>query len=234
MTAQSSLSKILVLFDIDGTLLDMHGAGRKAFIKALKATFDWDDDLEYIQFAGTTDMAVLYRVLEEHRLPYLEQDAQRFFERLPEELRITAAEQDARLYPGTRELLEYLSEHPRAVVGLVTGNVESCARIKLESANIHAHFTLGAFGHEHADRNEIARLAVARAARQLAPGQSFAASYLIGDTPSDIAAARIIGATSIAVATGTYTADMLRETGADLVLADLTDLSLISSFLNLN
>lgn len=226
--------KILVLFDIDGTLLDMHGAGRRAFIRALKATFGWEDDLEYIHFSGTTDMAVFHRVLQERGLPYREEEVRLFFERLPEELRRTAAEQQARLYPGTRELLEFLSEHPHTVVGLVTGNIESCARIKLESADLHGHFTLGAFGHEHADRNEIARLAVVRAARQLVPGESFARRFLIGDTPSDIRAARHIGATSIAVATGTPTMETLREAGADYVLEDLSDLPQILNILGIS
>ncbi len=234
MMETTSSGKILILFDIDGTLLDMHGAGRRAFIRALKTTFGWDDDLEYIHFSGTTDMAVFHRVLQERGLPYRDEEARLFFEQLPEELRRTVAGQQTRLYPGTRELLEFLSEHPRAVAGLVTGNIESCARIKLESADLHGHFTLGAFGHEHADRNEIARLAMVRATRQLIPGESFARLFLIGDTPSDVRAAQHIGATSIAVATGTPSIETLRDAGADYVLEDLSDLSLLQSILGIS
>lgn len=201
----------LVLFDIDGTLLDLHGAGRKAFALALSDAFGWDDAIAYIQFAGATDLDVLDQIFRRYQRALTPADADRFFAVLPEKLRETAADVTPTVYPGAAELVETLAAHPQVIIGLVTGNIETCARIKLEKVGLHGHFELGAFGHEHGDRREIARLALARATSRLPAGTAFARTFLIGDTPSDIAAARHIGATAIAVATGHHGPDDLRN-----------------------
>ena len=136
----------------DGTLLDMRGAGRKSFVRALKAVFGWDDDIQYINFAGNTDLNVLQQVMEKHGGMLTDDDRRRFFERMPVDLAQTAGEVELVIYPGVRELLEKLSADPQVVLGLVTGNVEACARIKLWQFDLHGHFVLGAFGDDHADR----------------------------------------------------------------------------------
>jgi len=137
------------------------------------------------------------------------------------------------LFPGVRELLEALSGDSRVLLGLVTGNIESCARIKLRQFNLHGHFVLGAFGDEHADRVEIARLALGRLREALDPGARLRACYLVGDTPFDIAAASTIGAVSVAVATGMFDRDTLRQAGADHVLTDLSDTDAVLRLLGL-
>jgi phosphoglycolate phosphatase len=214
-------SSTLVLFDIDGTLLDLHGAGRKAFALALEDAFEWADEIEYIQFAGATDLDVLDQIFRRHDRTMTREDAELFFAAMPKRLRETSADAEVTIYPGAVELVATLSKHPNVTIGLVTGNIESCARIKLEKAGLHGHFTLGAFGHEHGDRREIARLARERAHAILPPGGSFAHTFLIGDTPSDITAAHHIGATSIAVTTGHYTRPQLMDAGAHHVLDTL-------------
>ena len=211
----------LVLFDIDGTLLDLHGAGRKSFTLALKEVFNWDDDLGYISFAGATDLDVLDQIFRRNNRVMSGDDVSRFFEALPRILRKASNGIEATIYPGVPELINTLSTHPDVMIGLVTGNIEACARIKLEKAGLHGHFQLGAFGHEHGDRKEIARLAKSRAKAQLSPGASFTNMYLIGDTPSDVAAAQHIGAIAIAVATGHYDVDALKAAGADHVVNTL-------------
>ena len=213
--------------DIDGTLVDMRGAGRKSFVRALKSVFGWDDDIRYINFAGNTDLNVLQQVMEKHGRTLTDDDRQRFFGRMPVDLAQTASEAELVIYPGVRELLEKLSADPRVVLGLVTGNVEACARIKLWQFDLHEHFVLGAFGDDHADRTEIARLAMKRVRDSLKPGQEIAALFLVGDTPFDIAAAKTIPAKSIAVATGKFGVEALREAGADHVLSDLSDTSAV-------
>jgi len=224
---------VAVLFDIDGTLLDMRGAGRKSFVRALEKVFGWQDSIPYINFAGNTDLNVLQQVMAAHSRPLTETDRQAFFTRLPVELENAAAEAQLILYPGVRALLERLSADPAATLALVTGNVEACARIKLRQFDLHDHFLLGAFGDEHADRNDIARLALRRVEARLSPGQRLRATFLIGDTPFDIAAARTIGATAIAVATGKFTAEALAAAGADRVLADLSDTKAVLTMLGL-
>ena len=223
----------VVLFDIDGTLLDMRGAGRKSFVRALKNVFGWDDDIQYINFAGNTDLNVLQQVMEKHGRPLTDDDRRRFFERMPVDLAQTAGEAELVIYPGVRELLEKLSADPRVVLGLVTGNVEACARIKLWQFDLHEHFVLGAFGDDHADRMDIARLAMKRLRDSLKPGQNIAGLFLVGDTPFDIAAAKTIEAQSIAVATGKFGVEALREAGADHVLSDLSDTAAVLTLLGL-
>ncbi len=212
---------LLVLFDIDGTLLDLHGAGRKAFALALDEAFGWQDEIQYIQFAGATDLDVLDQIFKRHQRTLTSADADRFFAVMPHKLRETSAEAEVTIYPGAVELVAALSGHPDVTIGLVTGNIESCARIKLEKAGLHGHFSLGAFGHEHGDRREIARLAMSRAVSSLPAGGRFTSSFLVGDTPSDITAAHHIGAISIAVTTGQYTRDRLIASGANHVVDTL-------------
>jgi phosphoglycolate phosphatase len=219
----SAMDVTVVLFDIDGTLLDMRGAGRAAFVRALESVFGWKDDIRYINFAGNTDLNVLQRVMEHHGRPLTDGDCRRFFDQFPLELACASLEAELILYPGVRELLECLSRDKSVVLGLVTGNIESCARIKLRQFDLHHHFVLGAFGDEHADRKDIARLALRRVEQSLRPGQKVSSVFLIGDTPFDIAAARSIDATAVAVATGKFSAEALAGAGADVALADLSD-----------
>ena len=219
----ASHGMLVILFDIDGTLLDMRGVGKLSFVRALKAALEIDDDLSTISFAGSTDLDVMRQVMERHHRPFTRADFEQFHQQLPIELEAAAHQAELTLFPGVKPLLEALSARPEVILGLVTGNVESCAWIKLRQFNLHHHFVLGAFGNEHGDRNEIARLAMQRVEAQLKPGQTIKARFLIGDTPNDIAAAHAIDAVSIAVATGKFTVESLKDAGAMVVLSDLSD-----------
>jgi len=214
-------NSVCVLFDIDGTLLDLHGAGRRAFALALDDAFGWKDEITYITFAGATDLDVLEQIFNRHNRPLTTPDTEAFFNILPVKLRETSADAKVTVYPGAIELVKALSARSEITIGLVTGNIESCARIKLDKAGMHGHFQIGAFGHEHGDRREIARLALNRANTDLPTGKSFARIFLIGDTPSDISAAHHIGAISIAVTTGHYTRPQLIAAGANHVIDSL-------------
>ena len=233
MTEAPPAERIGVLFDIDGTLLDMRGAGRRSFAQAVEAVFGWPDDIGYVNFAGNTDLNVLQQVMAAHRHTMTETEQRAFLARLPEELERAAAGAELVLFPGVRELLETLSGDPRVLLGLVTGNVERCARIKLRQFDLHNHFILGAYGDEHADRGRIAELALARVRRALPPGAALRACFLVGDTPFDIAAAGRVGATSIGVATGKFNAGELRAAGADHVFTDLSDTDAVLRWLGL-
>lgn len=213
----------LVLFDIDGTLVHMDGAGRKAFSRTLHRVFGWRDSIGYINFAGATDLQVVTDVLERNGRTPIPADVDRFFTLLPEAFAETLAEAKPVLFPGVPELLNRLAEDPDYLLGLVTGNIETCARQKLARFRLQGHFQVGAFGHEHADRNRIARLALGRAEAHLAPDRRLGRRFLIGDTPSDVRAAHAIGALAVAVATGTFSEDQLRDAGADTVVPDLAD-----------
>ena len=215
------MRKRVVFLDIDGTLIDSKNAGRAAFIRALHSAFGWTDDIDYIKFSGATDLDVLKKIFTRYQRKLSERDIELFFDMLPRELRRTCADNPPITLPGVREMLDELAMREDTLVGLVTGNIESCARIKLAAAGIDHHFPLGAFGHEHADRNEIARLALARAEGMLAPNESLGQVFIIGDSPADVAAAHAIGAFAVAVATGHPSAEELAAAGADLLVEDL-------------
>lgn len=223
-----------VLFDIDGTLLDMRGVGRASFVRTLKTIFGIEDDLSRISFAGCTDSDLLRQIMNYHQRPLTPDDFRKFEQQLPLELEAAAHQAELILYPGVRALLETLSATAGVVLGLVTGNIESCAWIKLKQFNLHNHFVLGAFGNEHADRNDLARLAMKRVEARLKPGQSIKARFLIGDTPNDIAAAHAIDAVSIAVATGKFTLQDLQKAGAMVTLSDLSDTACVMEMLMSN
>jgi len=220
---RSMTDKTIIFFDIDGTLLHTHSAGREAFSRTLTQVFGDDRGLEEISFAGATDLDVLEQIMLTRGTRVSREQCDTFFKCLAVSLMETIANQQTVVFPGVRELLAALSRQQQVVVGLITGNTEQGARIKVGSAGIHEHFLLGAFGCEHADRESIARLALARAQAKIGGAVAPARVFLIGDTPADITAAASIGAVSIAVATGNFNKEALRKAGADYILHDLSD-----------
>lgn len=224
----------LVLFDIDGTLLEVKGAGRRAFSRAIDHCFGWKNELMNIRFAGTTDLDLFRRISREHNHEPSDDDASQFFDRLAVELKVAIGDSGTvhTVYPGVPELLTQLSSDPRCLLALVTGNVAECAWIKLQLVKLHEHFVLGAFGHEYADRIEIARLAVKRAEERA--GRTFTKRFLVGDTPNDVRAAHAVGAKAVAVCTGSFTREELRATGAEFLLDDLSDSPAVLRLLGLH
>jgi len=214
----------VVFFDIDGTLLETKGAGRYAFEKAIATTVQQTIDISHISFAGATDLDLFRKILSKEGLKSTTALETEFFRALAHELDQAMEGRNITVFPGVRELLDVLIANRQVLVGLVTGNIDEGARIKLGHAGLHGHFMLGAFGCEHADRLEIARLALKRAEQNLLPDQHIVRKVLIGDTPSDIAAAKAIDAVAIAVATGRYSSEDLQAAGADHTLQDLNNL----------
>jgi phosphoglycolate phosphatase len=214
----------LVLFDIDGTLLDVHGAGRRAFSTALRETFGIDDDLQHVRFAGATDRGVLQHLRARHGHPLADEPA--FFRAMERALSAALAHEPPRVYPGVRPCLSHLSSSMAVTLGLVTGNGGRCAHVKLERAGLdRTIFDVGGYGDEHDDRDVLARLAVQRATA--ARGHDFARVFLVGDTPSDVRAARAIGAVAVAVTTGHFDRAALADAGADVVVDDLATFSFV-------
>jgi phosphoglycolate phosphatase-like HAD superfamily hydrolase len=214
----------LVLFDIDGTLLNAAGGGRVAFSRALKAAFGGSGEISHINFSGATDLRVLHQLLREQGVEPESRHEERFFRHLPEEMERALTERPPLLFPGVRELLDALTRDSAFALGIVTGNQEGSARAKLRHAGLDAYFRFGGFGCDHADRVEIARQAIAR-------GPGSRSGFLIGDTPSDIQAAHACGLTAIGVATGTFAPDILERSGADYVLDALHPVEAVLSIL---
>jgi phosphoglycolate phosphatase-like HAD superfamily hydrolase len=108
-------------------------------------------------------------------------------------------------------------------LGLLTGNVREGARKKLEHYQLDHHFAFGAFGDGHADRNDVARLALRESRNHVGGEINCERIWVVGDTPLDVRCARSIGASAVAVATGHHTRDQLQAAQPDLLLNDLTD-----------
>lgn len=213
--------RVLVLFDIDGTLVDVQGAGRLAFAQALERTWSIVDDLADVVFAGATDTGVLRQLRARHALH--EADESMFFRHMEHTLAAALSTSSPRLYPGVREGVTTWQQTPDAVLGLVTGNGRRCAHLKLEHAGLDPGiFDVGGYGDEHHDRDHLAHLARARA--EAGHGGAFDVTYLVGDTPNDIRAARAIGAVAVGVTTGHFNRAALLSAGAHIVVDSLAAL----------
>ena len=214
----------LVLFDVDGTLLSARGAGRRALGRALVEIYGTAGPIDTYDFHGGTDPQIVRGLLSAAGLSLAEVAVREnhLYARYLEHLDAEVGEgREVSLYPGVAILVETLAATDGCLLGLLTGNIEAGARIKLQPTGLLPHFRLGAYGSDHADRTHLPAVA-ARRAEALA-GRAFPGSavVVIGDTPRDVGCARAFGAASIAVATGRHTIDELLACGADHVFADL-------------
>jgi phosphoglycolate phosphatase-like HAD superfamily hydrolase len=220
----------LVLFDIDGTLLWTNGAGRRAVGAALRDEAGTSGPIDTYRLDGKTDPLIVRELLElaghpDARNPdRIAAVCERYVLRLEEELRDN---NNARLLPGVRELLAALEpaeRDGRAMVGLLTGNVERGAVLKLRAAGLDpGRFAVGAYGSDSGVRADLPGIAARRAALLASREFTGSAVVILGDTPADVDCGRPIGARAIGVATGHYDVTALRSAGAAAVLADLSD-----------
>ena len=220
---------MLFLFDIDGTLLrSMPPVHRAAISDAMRAVYGIDLPPEQLgQTAGMTDTAIAARVLRNAGI-----SDEAITEGLPRFFTLTADYYDAYVpddlsdytTPHCREALDWLVELG-ASLALVTGNVERVAWSKLRAAKIDTYFSCGGFGDEAESRNDLPPLALARAEQVF--GRTFAKdrTFVVGDTPHDVACGAASGLRTVAVATGSYhSVDDLLAAGADYAFEDLRGL----------
>lgn len=213
----------LVLFDIDGTLVDCGGQTRAPFAAALAAVYGTTGDLPNYRFSGKTDPRIVLDLMtgagleREQILARLERMRDAYVEALAASLEPARV----RVLPAVVERLEELAARPDVVVGLLTGNWEKGARVKLGSRRLEGYFRFGAYGDDSIERDELPPVAWRRA--EDAIGRRFAAAetLIVGDSELDVACARAHGIRCLAVATGWTAAERLRAAGADRVVADL-------------
>lgn len=213
----------VLLFDIDGTLVTTGGVGRRAVERAFGRRHGRADACSLIRFDGMTDRSITRLGLEAIGFAVSEADIDALLEVYLEELQAElerAAPDNYRVHPGVREALRAASERG-AALGLGTGNVREGARLKLEHVDLYRHFTFGGFGCDHELRVELIRRGAERGAAALGQPLSACRVVVIGDTPKDIDAARGIGAESIGVGTGAFSAEELRAHGATHAFDDL-------------
>lgn len=218
----------LVLFDIDGTLLSAGGAGRRALGRALVDVYGTAGPIDTYDFHGGTDPQIVRELLGAAGLAPADVAAgeARLYARYLEHLEAEIGDGRAvRLYPGVPTLVEALAAARGCVVGLLTGNIEAGARVKLRGTGLWPRFRVGAYGSDHADRRCLPAVAAERAAALLARPFRGVDLIIIGDTPRDVDCARAFGAACLAVATGRHTVADLTACAPDHVFADLADTS---------
>ena len=215
---------MLCLFDIDGTLVDTRGAGMTSLVAACRDLFG--DDGPAFDLAGATDLGLWEKLCAHHRRDVSDKAlAARFFDAYHQHLdrNLNAEDYGGQLIEGATVLIDALHERGDTAMGLLTGNTARGASIKVRRHGIDHHFPYGAYGCDHADRNRLGPIALERAARHHGREFDAAITWIIGDTPRDIACARAINARCIAVATGSFTADELARHQPDLVCESLAE-----------
>jgi len=215
----------LFLFDIDGTLVSVRGAGRTAFARALEETYGTAGAIERFDFRGRTDLSIVHELMTDagvdaDRIRARVDDCFRAYVR--ELTRLVGDGARVQLMPGVAEVVRRLGARPDALVGLLTGNIEAGARIKLGPTGLWPLFRVAAYGGDDADRRRLPGIARERA-RALGHDFPFDRITIIGDTPLDVECARGCGAVAVAVATGQHPADELATCRPDLLFGDLAD-----------
>ena len=223
----------LLLFDIDGTLVDCGGQPKPLFGEALEEVYGARGDIRGYDFSGKTDPRIVVDLMTaagvpepliHERLPDL-RDA--YLARLEERLE----PEHVRILPGVVELLTTLAERDDLVLALLTGNWERGAGIKLGSVGLRRFFAFGSFGDGQTDRRDLPPVAWARAAehcgREFRPEET----WIIGDSLLDVDCAHAHGIRCLAVATGRTESTALEAAGAEEVIADLTAVDRVLSTL---
>ncbi|HQA68515.1 MAG TPA: haloacid dehalogenase-like hydrolase [Aggregatilineales bacterium] len=220
--------RYLVLFDIDGTLLWPDRAGRDSMRAALERVYGTAGPIDSFPFAGRTDSAIVRDLMAAAGIA--EDIVQARFDELAATLedemhtRLADGRHNIRACPGALALVEALDARDDVLLGLLTGNLEPTARIKLAAAGYDPDmFRVGAFGGESPVRADLVPLAVERA--RALTGVDFRGKQIvvIGDTPEDVRCGEALGVQTVAVLTGWNTREELEAASPDVIFDDLTD-----------
>ncbi len=216
----------LFLFDVDGTLVTARGAGRAAIGRALEKIYGTTGPIETYDFRGRTDPRIVLDLMREAGMPEattaerLDACLTAYVVELADEIGDGSRVQ---VMPGVADLVRALARRDDALVGLLTGNVESGARVKLSSTGLWEHFRVGAFGSDDIDRRKLPAVACRRARALVGREFPFDRVTIIGDTPLDVDCARACGAVAVAVATGYHAHDELAACAPDHLFVDFSD-----------
>ena len=212
-----------VLFDIDGTLLVTGGAGAVAWQHAFRELHGVDANISEHTRAGMTDPEIVEIIFREviGRDGSDEERAAAVAAYLSHLQEAIERSDGYEVMPGIAELLPRLAARG-VLLGIVTGNVEAAAHIKLARAGLNHFFAFGGYGSDSRDRTELTRRAVERGGEVVGTPLDPAATIGVGDTPRDVSACHGAGIRVVGVATGSYAVDELTDAGADWSLENVT------------
>jgi phosphoglycolate phosphatase-like HAD superfamily hydrolase len=217
------MHKTLILWDIDGTILESTGAGMEALRGALHTAFGIEGSLKGIDFAGRTDPYIIREALKRFELADTLENRERYIEGylalLPQQMK----ERNAGVLPGVLTLLHEAAQRTDVVQGLLTGNLRRGAEVKLGYHGLWHYFPIGAFSDDDEVRDHLGPHALHRAREHWRHEFDVRRVWIIGDTPHDITCARAIGARVLAVATGKYSEAELAAHHPDVLRKDLSD-----------
>jgi len=215
---------LAILFDIDGTLIISGGAGAASWRMTFDELYGIPADIGQFTDTGMTDPDVgrLTFVAVMHRQPSRAEFAKLLERRLYYLYQTVADSADYRVLDGVEELLPRLLDDGY-LLGLVTGNLEAAAHIKLHRAKLNRFFSFGGYGSDATDRGELTRVAISRAALVYGEEVTPAQCLVIGDTPHDAEGAHAAGVKCVGVASHEFTAGQLTAGGADYVIASLKE-----------
>ena len=225
---------VLILFDIDGTLLTTFGAGMAALDRATQQVLGFGFKDSGIYPDGMTDPLIVRELFRQKKVPgwqwpQIEGEIWNWYIGFLEE-ELAQPDLRHRLEPGISPLLEELFVRPDVNLGLLTGNLEKTARLKLDLFGLNRYFPIGAYGSDCADRCRLGKVALERARRHYGTEYPSHRVWIVGDTPRDVEAGKAIKAKVLAVATGRYPLESLQE---HLPTAALKDLSSTQEVLRL-
>jgi len=222
----------LALFDIDETLIYTDGAGRRAIGRALMEKFEVDASKLTVSMSGKTDPQILREMLELAKRPP-EGETDKIREKEMYELYIELLEEELKregryiIHKGIPELLHLLEEHNYVQMGLLTGNIERGAKLKLDRFDLWKFFPIGAYGSDSADRKDLPAIATKRAEDHFGTKYAPHEVAIIGDSIYDVMCAKHFGAVSIAVNTGVTSREALEEQKPDYLFDTLEDINAV-------
>ncbi|WP_428077296.1 HAD family hydrolase [Candidatus Avelusimicrobium alvi] len=222
--------KKLVLFDLDGTLVNAGGAGRTALRKAMEELYGVKPEFEHGLISGRTDLdnfSLVYSLIKKGKKPTaaeMKKMKAKYLELLPAEVHAAVRCKKYDLTPGVEKFLKTLAKDKDIILGLGTGNLEEGAQIKLAPSKLGEYFTVGGYGEDGHTREEMLQAAVKRAEKKFKTKIAPENVFVIGDTHRDICAAKNCGFHSAVLTTGFGEAQKIQRAAAELETKDFNDL----------
>jgi phosphoglycolate phosphatase len=215
----------LVLFDIDGTILSATGVFRETFAQALVDVFGTAEPLATYDFSGKTDPQGVRELMRRAGFSEaeIEERRPRMLERYRELLLARMRSEHVVEKPGAVAVIRALAAREDVTLGLLTGNLEPCARAKLAPLDVNHHFPFGAYGSDHEDRSCLAALAVERGNAHASRRFTGKDVVIVGDAIADVRCGRSLGVRAVAVASGRTSRETLAAEDPDVTLSSLGD-----------